>query len=194
MFATVEDTFKYIDQIPDGNLMEFGVYHADTLERLCKRKHFEQVWGLDSFCGLPKNNEGNPDWVESAFNVCKDKGFKSIKEAKKYIIERVGRTDLNLIEGWFEDTLTKDLGWQLYDSCSYAHIDCDLFSSSLTCLEWLFKYNVMKEGCLIRFDDWHTYAEYHCEQPKAYALTVAKYQPMISRVFQNVFILDGYAI
>src|SRR5271166_2372535 len=102
---TVEDTLERCD-IMEGNLIEMGVYHADCLARLVKGyryqygKHFEEVWGFDSFQGLPADaiNDGNPDWKEGSFNVLKDDSFSDVNEAMVFIRNRVNHPKLSLVE------------------------------------------------------------------------------------------------
>lgn len=203
MFWSVEDTLDNCE-ILQGNLLEFGIYHADTMNRLVNGKrllnhywehvNFTQVWGFDSFEGLPVDavNDGNPDWKEGSFNVVKDDNFASDEEAVEFIRNKVNHPELHLVKGWFKDTLTTELGLMLLNSCSYAHIDCDIFSSTRDCLDWLLKYDVMKHGCVMRFDDWHSYMEYHTGQPKAWLLMKSKYyNKSFRRVSDNVFIYNG---
>ncbi len=195
MIATIEDSFQYIDQIPDGNLIEFGVYHADALSRIMKRRKFIGVWGFDSFCGLPPKAEleGNPDWKEHSFDICRDDGFATPEDAKKFIREKCGRKDINLVEGWFENTLTYDLGMKLCNTASYVNVDCDLYSSSITCLNWLFKYQIMKCGGLIRYDDFAYGYSQGIGQVLAHRRMSVKYNINLISLYSNVFILESYS-
>ena len=190
---TVEDTLNL--QIWNGNLIEFGVYHADTLRRLVKGFTFDEVWGFDSFQGLPADaiNDGNPDWREGSFNVLLDDNFTDTNEAMAYIRAKVRHPKLSLVEGWFKDSLTADIGKKLAGTCSYAHIDTDIFSSTLDCLNWLFKYKVMKPGCIMRFDDWASGLQYNSGQPKAFNLAVATFLPSLERLGLNVWRLHDYS-
>lgn len=190
MFFTVEDTFQYINYIPEGNLLEFGVYNGNTLARLVQRKYFVEVWGFDSFQGLPDNKEGNPDWPAGAFNSVRDEGFNNAEEIKAYITKRVGRPDIKLVEGFFNQTLTADLGQRLINTASYIHIDCDLYTSTSDVLNWLLKYKVPKEGCLFRYDDWYGYSNIG-GQKAAHERFSLKYQARFQRVADNVFIYEG---
>lgn len=190
MFFTVEDTFQYIDYIPEGNLLEFGVYNGNTLARLVQRKNFVEVWGFDSFEGLPDNHEGNPDWPVGAFNSVRDGGFNNAEEIKAYITERVGRSDIKLIEGFFHKTLTPAIGHQLHNTASYIHLDCDLYTSTAEVLSWLFKYGVPKEGCLFRYDDWYGYSNIG-GQKAAHERYSLKYRIGFQQVADNVFIYEG---
>lgn len=196
-FSTVEDTFPWIDSVipKNGNLIEFGVYHGDCMARLniaadsiCKP--FKEIWGFDSFAGLPENNEGNPDWVAGAFNVVRDDDFDSAEQAMKFIRARVGR-EVNFVKGWFDQTTTPELGKKLSGSASYIHIDCDLYSSSVTALNWLFKYRVPKVYSIIRYDDWISTA-YNAGQRLAHRQIEQKYEIDFMQLSENVFMVRSY--
>lgn len=196
-FSTVEDTFPWIDSVipKNGNLIEFGVYHGDCMARLNKEadrigKPFKEIWGFDSFEGLPPNNEGNPDWVAGAFNVVKDDNFDSAEQAMAFIRSRVGR-EINFVKGWFDKTTTPELGKQLADSASYIHIDCDLYSSSFTALSWLFRYKVPKVYSIIRYDDWISTA-YNAGQRLAHRQIEQKYEIDFMQLSENVFMVRSY--
>jgi len=192
-YWSIEEIFKYCD-IPDGNLIEFGVYKGTYLEQLIKGKNFDEIYGFDSFTGIPSNSDGNPDWCEGAFSWVKDGGFSSTEEAVRDVYKRIDHPNLHLIAGWFKDTLTKNLGQQLENTCSYSHIDVDISSSTKECFEWLLKYKVMKIGGLIRFDDWVSGLSYGAGNPKAFAIVTNKYQPILERIAINVFKLLDYGI
>lgn len=190
-FLTVEDTFAYIDDLPNGYLLEFGVYNGNTLSRLIKRGNFEWATGFDSFQGLPANTEGNPDWPEGAFNSVKDTGFSSAQQIMDYIYKKIDFENLILIEGFFDKTLTPEAGVIYKDKASYIHLDCDLFSSTKTCLDWILKYRVAKPGCLFRYDDWYGYS--NCGgQRAAHQLCSHKYNANFDSVADNVFIFRGF--
>lgn len=196
-FSTIEDTFPWIDMVipKNGNLIEFGVYHGDCMTRLNKEadrigKPFKEIWGFDSFEGLPPNNEGHPDWVAGAFNVVKDDNFDSAEQAMAFIRARVGR-EINFVKGWFDQTTTPELGKQLSGSASYIHIDCDLYSSSFTALNWLFKYRVPKVYSIIRYDDWASTA-YNAGQRLAHRQIEQKYEIDFMQLSENVFMVRSY--
>lgn len=189
-FLTVEDTFQFIDIIPEGNLLEFGVYNGNTLARLIQRKQFVEVWGFDSFQGLPDNKEGNPDWPIGAFNSVRDGGFNNAEEIKAYIINRAGRPDIKLVEGFFNESLTADLGERLHNTASYIHLDCDLYTSTADVLNWLLKYRVPKEGSLFRYDDWYGFSNIG-GQKAAHERYAQKYNASFQMVADNVFFYEG---
>ena len=169
MYVSVEDTFKYIPDLPSGGLIEFGVLNGNHLSELIKWSTdnncpFTAVIGCDSWKGIPLEAEGvfkNPDWPQGVFNsridFKVDTDEECIAAVEKKIYSAVPKEqcpNLRWVSGFFSDSLTEGLGKELYNTISYAHIDCDLYISSSQCLDWLFRYSVLKEGSIIRFDDW----------------------------------------
>lgn len=71
---------------------------------------------------------------------------------------RAGSTvmrNVHLIPGRYDQSLSHDLiaskGMQ---QAMYVDIDCDLYSSSLTALDWLFENGIVRVGTVIGYDDW----------------------------------------
>lgn len=102
--------------------------------------------GFDSFKGLPDyaSEEG---WSPGL--------FASTRSATERYLAGSG-VDLErveLVEGWFEDTLTRDTADELdLDKVSLVLIDCDLYSASKAAL-WFSEQFIDDEAVLI-FDDW----------------------------------------
>lgn len=76
----------------DGLILEFGVYKADTLNFISKLFEQKQVYGFDSFQGLPEF------WRD---------GFDS----RSFAITTLPKVNNNvsLIEGWFDKTIPQFL-------------------------------------------------------------------------------------
>jgi hypothetical protein len=195
VYLSVEDTFQFLDRIPNGNLIEFGVYTGNYLNRIINGAEdcgnpFENVYGFDSWVGLPKENNKvwhHPDWPEGAFSLCKDFNLSNVEEAIQYVRDRVKRKDINLISGFFETSLTEEIGNKLHDSASYIHIDVDIYSSTVEVLDFIFTYNIAKNLCLFRYDDWCGTPEYHGGNSLAHLEAQAKYPVMFNRIATNVF-------
>lgn len=126
--------------IDGGVIAEFGVYNGGSIGWFTKHYPDTQVFGFDSFEGLPE------DWVVNN-GVFLPKGhFNMGGNTPKF--------DLNdtciFIKGWFEDTLP---GW-VKENDSYLkilHIDSDIYSSCVTVLS-----NVkpmLRPGTFILFDE-----------------------------------------
>lgn len=199
-YLTVEDTFQFLTKIPQGNLVEFGVFSGNTMNRLIKgaeaaNQPFEKVFGFDSFEGLPKETDGvwqNPEWPEGAFNVCKDFNLQTIGEAIDFVKNRVERKDIRLIPGFFEWSLSS-YAEELKDSASYLHIDVDIYRSTCEVLEFLFSNRVAKPLSLFRYDDWISTPEYKGGNSLAHLELSRKYKINFNRIDTNVFQLINYA-
>ena len=89
----------------DGLILEFGVYKADTLNFISKLFEQKQVYGFDSFQGLPEF------WRD---------GFDS----RSFAITTLPKVNNNvsLIEGWFDKTIPqflKSIGGGRYNVFTY---------------------------------------------------------------------------
>lgn len=200
MYFTVEDTFQFLSKISNGNLVEFGVFNGNTMNRLIKGAEvagqpFEKVYGFDSFVGLPKETEGvwhNPEWPEGAFNLCDFYKLPTIQDGMQFARDRVDRKDINLIPGFFSDSLTEEIGKGLENSCSYLHIDVDIHASTVQVLDFIFTYSILKYGALVRYDDWISTPEYQGGNSLAHQQIENKYKVNWNRISTNVFQFIGH--
>jgi predicted O-methyltransferase YrrM len=124
------------DKIPEGEILEFGVFKGVTINRLAEKLPNRKIVGFDSFEGLPE------DW---------DMGEKYTKKEafdRGGVMPDVPET-VTLVKGFFEDTLPdykKDLG-----NIGFLHADADLYSSTKTVLDEL--NHLIVPGTIIRFDE-----------------------------------------
>lgn len=202
-FLTVEDTIPLFKSygIPNLDLVEFGVYSGNCLKRLIDGmesigKPFNKVWAADAFVGgLPKETEGlwqNPDWTEHAFDISADKGLKSVEEAIAYVHNHVERDNVVYVPGYFAESLTVGLAKNMGEhSLSYAHVDCDIHSSSLQALTFLFQYKLLCIGAIIRFDDICS-APRSAGQHLAWSQTIRRHNVKNRELADNVFLVLGY--
>lgn len=124
-----------IDHQPKGWAIEFGVYSGYSLAMIATHM---PVIGLDSFEGLPEDwREGFP---KGAFN---DGGI--LDHAQGHLANAM------IVPGLFEDTLPELVARGL-PPLGLIHIDCDLYSSTVTALEWLVDH--LREGTLVVFDEY----------------------------------------
>lgn len=194
-YQDVESTFQYLDKLPKGDLIEFGVFNGNTMNRLIKgaeaaNNPFLTVHGFDSFIGLPKESHGvyqNPEWPEGAFNVSADYNLCSVREAVAFVRDRIERKGIDFYPGFFSESLTEELGKKLEDSTSYAHIDVDIYSSSWQVIDWILTHKVLKRGAVIRYDDWISTPEYKGGNSLAHADAVRKHRAVFNRLSVNVF-------
>ena len=116
-----------------GQVLEFGVYHGRSIKQIAQRTQ-RPVHGFDSFQGLPE------DWKpgEGAGAYSTDGRLPSVPE------------NVSLHRGWFVDSVApflRDTGQKV----AFAHIDCDLYSSTRTVLDAIDNYLV--PGSVLLFDD-----------------------------------------
>lgn len=131
---------------PGTHAVEFGVATGTTLKMITK---YMSATGFDSFEGLPE------DWREGF-----PKGFfaqspPDIPEAE-------------MVVGWFDETLPVWIknNSDKVNSLGLVHIDCDLYSSTVTVLNNLEPY--IKSGCVIVFDEYHGYPGWEDHEYKAW--------------------------
>lgn len=139
-----------------GDYLEFGVCHGTSLA--CMNQSVQdlglrsvRLFGFDSF-------EGLPEIVETDDEVWSSGQFKSEYEFTKKILTSKG-IDWNrtiLVKGWFSDTLNNDLLQKhKITKASVIMIDCDMYSSTKTALDFCAK--LIQDEAIIFFDDWNPY-------------------------------------
>lgn len=133
-----------------GWAVEFGVYSGYSLDIIAERM---PVIGLDSFEGLPE------DWRP---------GFPKGKFRTPYP-ENVPANAM-LVHGWFEDTLPV-LRERGIPQIGLIHIDCDLYSSTVTALNGMIDY--MHPGTVVVFDEYHGYPGSEQHEEKAWQEFIA---------------------
>ncbi|ATN88710.1 glycosyltransferase [Mycobacterium phage Demsculpinboyz] len=114
---------------PKGTALEFGVGQGKTLRMIAQQM---PVVGFDSFQGLPD------DWEPGRF----EKGH--------FACEPPQVDNATLVVGLFEDTLPT---FTFPDDIGLVHIDCDLYSSTMTVLNHLEPH--LRPGCILVFDEYH---------------------------------------
>lgn len=115
---------------PAGIAMEFGVAEGRSLRLIAAHM---PVVGFDSFRGLPE------DWRD---------GFP----AGMFACPMPQVAGAVIVPGLFEDTLPK---WQWDDGVGLVHIDCDLYSSTVTVLRHVMPH--LSPGVYVVFDEFHGY-------------------------------------
>lgn len=152
-----------IQILPEGltHVLEFGVYQGRSIRALRENLPAKyKLFGFDSFEGLPEHWTGTkttPEQFSTQGRVPEIDGVKFYK-------------------GWFEDTIPQYL--KVARPIALLHVDCDLYSSTVTVLESLKKYIV--PGTVIVFDEWYynhkDIPENRQHEQKAFYEWVEKYQ------------------
>lgn len=128
-----------------GDYFEFGVYKGSNLiaayhiaQRYLSDMNF---YAFDSFEGLP---EGDEVFEKGQFSCTEKEVIFNLKKKK------VDLSKIKIVAGWFNETLKGN-----FPPIAIAYIDCDLYESTVTVLEFLAKY--LENGALVIFDEWFAY-------------------------------------
>lgn len=122
---------------PDGLVLEFGVATGYFLGHILKEANCH-VHGFDSFTGLPEQwNKENP---KGSFDM-------GGQPPSLFINHR----QVTLHIGLFEYTLPKFFQEHDGEVVSFAHIDCDLYSSTKTILDAI--QDRIQPGTILVFDE-----------------------------------------
>lgn len=160
-----------------GDYLEFGVFNGTSLS--CAHQVLNELgldsahcFGFDSFEGLPSEaaHDDKGIWFPGQF-ACR------IDVTKKLLCERhIDWERVTLIKGWFNDSLN-DQTIERYGmrSVSIVMIDCDLYSSTVSCLEFVAP--MLTDNAVLIFDDWnsHDLADKKLGERKAFEEFIAEH-------------------
>ena len=155
-----EEIYKKIceylkNTIIEGDYLEFGVANGNTFTIAY---HTAQIFNLksmrfyafDSFQGLPEIRGIDAEvkhFKEGMFAVEEEHFFMRLKQ------DKVNLRKVFTIPGWFNETLNNDTKMKLLiKKASLINIDCDLYESTVTVLDFIVDY--IQDGTIIVFDDW----------------------------------------
>lgn len=126
-----------LQQVRDtsGLHLEFGVYKGDSINHLAETAPDVTWYGFDSFEGLPE-----------AWTLGAKAGAFGIGGNLPSV-----RRNVRLIKGFFEDTLPRFVAQHSGEKIALLHIDCDLYSSTVTVLNSVG--NMLVPGTIIIFDE-----------------------------------------
>ncbi len=145
---------KLIQYNDKSLILEFGVYHGNTINNISNYISDIPVFGFDSFEGLPEK------WERTDNMNFFDKGFFS----RNGILPNVNK-NVMLIKGWFNETLPEFIK-NNNKPVSFIHIDCDLYSSTKCIFENLKEY--ISNDCIFVFDELVNYGGYENGELKAF--------------------------
>lgn len=140
-----------------GQYLEFGVFSGKTINLIAEHKPNETIYGFDSFEGLPES------WRDGYLPGHFNKNNKLPKVLK----------NVELIKGWFSETLPIFVSEHSND-IAFLHVDCDLYSSTVTIFENLQPY--IKKGTIIVFDEYFNYPGWRDGEFKAFKEFTSKYK------------------
>lgn len=143
----------------DGDYLEFGVYEGESVihawdEARRHGRHGMRFYAFDSFSGLPDPATSGVDTggeFEKTQFYCDRPTFEGNLRRAGVDLSRV-----RIVEGFYEDTLSGRTPGQLgVDAAAVVWIDCDLYSSTVLALD--FVTDVLQDGSILVFDDWHCF-------------------------------------
>lgn len=152
IFSTHRDIIRFAvkNAATDGLYVEFGVATGNTIKEIAISVPTDIiVYGFDSFQGLPENWSGHVE-VSGAFKQ---------KEVPKV------PSNATLIPGLFSDTIPPFMD-EKKGMVSFAHIDCDLYESTVDILN-----NIgsrFQAGTMILFDEYFNYPGWKLHEHKAW--------------------------
>jgi hypothetical protein len=136
------------EKVP-GGVIEFGVASGSWLKDILDhfdRKHItREVYGFDSFEGLPEpdaKNDGEA-WQKGQYAYSLDYVQEVLKLAE--------RKHLHLLKGWFSDSFKTPEAEEIKEIC-FTKIDCDLYGPAVECLDFIT--GRLSDGAILMFDDW----------------------------------------
>lgn len=149
--ATLEYGLKLAPS--DGLALEFGVWSGSTLRTIASSRGGRDVYGFDSFEGLPESwRTGFP---AGTFPI---DGPPQVPGAQ-------------MVVGLFADSLPKFMAKHTDRPVAFVHIDCDLYSSTVTVLEHVGPR--LREGSVLVFDEYFNYPGWQEHEHRAWSEYVA---------------------
>ncbi len=130
---------KYsISQAGDGLYLEFGVAAGGSLNVIAEEKHDNPIYGFDCWQGLPET------WYDGDGNIRHSAGAWGCKPPTLY------PKNVQLVDGYFKDSLPKWCAEHPHEKIAFVHIDSDLYSSAKTVLDCL---KDRLDGTILEFDE-----------------------------------------
>jgi hypothetical protein len=152
-----------------GDYAEFGCHTGTTFglayqeyQKAAKHLSFlsystainRKFWALDSFRGLPAprgDEDEHPYWIEGNLSTGVDEFYSACTR------NGVPKDAIEIVEGYYDQTLAGDItSRKLPQNIALAYVDCDMYSSILTVLEFLAPR--LKHGMILALDDYYVYS------------------------------------
>jgi O-methyltransferase len=142
----------------EGDYAEFGSHGAFTFRLAWGAAqlagHDCHLWAFDSFEGLPEGHDDrdrHPRWQPGTMATASSEFSRLCQKAG------IPADRYSAVAGYYSSTLGPDAAGPRPDAVSLAYVDCDLFSSTSTVLEFL--ESRFRPGSIVAFDD------YYCNAP-----------------------------
>ncbi len=141
-----------INDLPQ-TYFEFGCHSGRTFSSAINSSKFLNLnnfkfYAFDSFQGLPKTTKEDGSFFKTGEYYTSKKTFLNIIRRNT----GVNSSDINVVEGFYESSLTSELSKRL-PKAGIIYIDCDLYSSTKNVLDFL--RNHITNGTIIMLDDYY---------------------------------------
>lgn len=172
IFEKLTQGVQYVfNNAVEGDIAEFGTatgFSARTISiamsvyrqmyRGFMEKHGigqKNLYLFDSFQGLPRPhssldlespNVASGRWQEGTFQGLNKEELLALCSSA-YDADKI-----SIIEGWYSSSLDKI---PTETKFAMVHLDCDLYSSTIEVLDYLFSRAHISDGCCLFFDDWN---------------------------------------
>lgn len=140
-----------------GGYAEFGCCGGVTFDlahRYFKKYGAEpHMWAFDSFQGLPSPSapeDAHPLWTAGTMSMSRLEFQRACKQ------RGIPADCYTIIEGYFDRSLAAPESDGFSQDICLAYIDCDLYSSTKTVLQFLEKR--LKHGVILGFDDYYCWS------------------------------------
>ena len=146
------DWADIIPQVPDGTMMELGVWRGESFRQICALAHPRKVYGFDWWRGLPE------DWgYEGSYRTGDMDGVPPDCPGNgEWVI------------GLVKDTLPGFV--MTVPPAAFVHFDMDLYSSTATALEYI----TFVLGAILAFDEIESHVRNMNHEQKAFREWLAK--------------------
>lgn len=150
------------------DIIEFGTYSGNSIIEIAKQAEkyilpIRKIFTIDSFQGLPREKNNIPkheDWEYGAFDARKYFNLSTVDECVLHIKKKIEDAHLafpvEVIPAYFSEIKPKAFidKWDIWKLC-YVNIDCDLYTSAMDALKFIFENDLLAQNGLIRYDDYH---------------------------------------
>lgn len=140
----------------EGLFLEFGVRSGTSINFIASYHPTKTIYGFDSFEGLPE-----------AWNFYAPAGTFDLGGVMPEV-----NSNVKLIKGWFDKTLPEFVA-KHYETCSFVHIDSDIYSSAKTVFDILGER--ITHGTVIEFDEYFNRPNWRNGEFKAFHEFIDKY-------------------
>ena len=146
-WGVLDEAIKSVT-VKNGIWIELGIYSGQTVNFIAERSGGNNIYGLDSFEGLPET--WRADFTKGMFSS------QTLPKVKKNVV---------VIKGLFDNTLPKILEKD-QRNVSFLHIDCDLYSSTKKAFDLLRRRII--PGTVFVFDEFFNYPGWKLHEYRAF--------------------------